>query len=135
MKKINPARLWTVLISLLSFMLAACAAPTPVPTAAPIAADTPTAVLMGRISGKIEYQAPPTPASALYVVNILDGQWFVHELVGTDASMLFDVEVPAGMYQLYARQSDGGPMAAAYLNPDETLGSINVGPGQVIDRK
>src|SRR5687768_15666081 len=109
MKKVN-----RVFISLLSFMLAACAAPTPAPTAP---ADTPTTIPMGRISGKIEYQASPTPASALYVVNILDGQWFVYDLVGSDGSMLFDVEVPAGMYQLYARQSDGGPMAAAYLNP------------------
>jgi hypothetical protein len=133
MKKINRARIWTVLISLLSFVLAACAAPTLAPTTAPIVpADTPTAIPMGRISGRIEYQAPPTPASALYVVNILDGQWFVYDLAGTDGAMLFDVEVPAGMYQLYARQSDGGPMASAYLNPDETLGAINVGPGQVV---
>ncbi len=132
MKK-SRAHLSTVLISLLTFLLAACAAPTPAPTTAPIAAaDTPTTAPMGRISGRIEYQASPTPASALYVVNILDGQWFVYDLVGTDGSMLFDVEVPAGMYQLYARQSDGGPMAAAYLNPDETLGSINVPAGQVI---
>lgn len=133
MKKVNHTHLRNVLISLLAFLLVACAAPTPAPTAAPIvAADTPTTAPKGRISGRIEYQALPTPASALYVVNILDGQWFVYDLVGTDGSMLFDVEVPAGMYQLYARQSDGGSMAAAYLNPDETLGSINVGPGQVI---
>jgi hypothetical protein len=127
--KDNRARTWAVLASLMTFVLASCAAPTPVPATLPPA---PTPIPLGRISGRVEYQAPPTPASALYVVNILDGQWFVHELVGTDGSMLFDVEVPAGMYQLYARQSDGGPMAAAYLNPDETLGSINVGPGQVI---
>jgi hypothetical protein len=122
-----------VLISLFILILSACGAATPAPTAAPaVETDAPTAVPMSRISGRIEYQAPPTPASALYVVNILDGQWFVYDLVGTDGAMIFDVEVPAGMYQLYARQSDGGPMAAAYLNPDETLGSINVGPGQVI---
>lgn len=132
MKKIIHARLQTVLVSLLACMLAACGAATPAPTAAPIIApDTPTAVPMGHISGRIEYQAPPTPASALYVVNVLDGQWFVYDLASSDP-MAFDVEVPAGMYQLYARQSDGGTMAAAYLNPDETLGSINVGPGQVI---
>ncbi len=128
MKKVN-----RVLISLLAFMLAACAAPTAAPTAAPIVpADTSTTVPMGRISGRIEYQAPPTPATALYVVNILDGQWFVYDLIGSDGPTLFDFEVPAGMYQLYARQSDGGPMAAAYLNPDETLGAINVPAGQVI---
>lgn len=124
-------RLSIVLISLFILVLSACGAAAPAPTEAPVVPDTPTAIPMGRINGKIEYQAPPTPASALYVVNILDGQWFVYDLASSDP-MVFDVEVPAGMYQLYARQSDGGPMAAAYLNPDETLGSINVGPGQVI---
>lgn len=126
------ARLSSILISLFALVLAACAAPTAAPTAAPVlAVDAPTTVPMGRISGRIEYQAPPAPASVLYVVNILDGQWFVYDLVSSDP-MLFDVEVPAGMYQLYARQSDGGPMAAAYLNADETLGAVNVGSGQVV---
>jgi hypothetical protein len=126
-------RLFNVLILLSVLILTACAAPAAAPTEAPVIPDTPTAIPTGRISGKIEYQAPPTPASALYVVSALDpGQWFVYDLAGTDGVMLFDVEVPAGMYQLYARQSDGGPMAAAYLNPDETLGAINIGPGQVV---
>ena len=132
MKK-NWHGLWKVLIWLLSFVLAACGASTPVPTEAPVVAvDTATALPTGHITGRIEYQAPPTPASALYVVSILDpGQWFVYDLAASDP-MLFDVEVPAGMYQLYARQSDGGAMAAAYLNEDETLGAVNLGPGQVI---
>lgn len=126
-------RLSIVLISLLILILAACGAPTPVPAGLPPApTQMPTEVSLGRISGRIEYQAPPAPASALYIVSVLDpGLWFVYDLASSDP-MLFDVEVPAGMYQLYARQSDGGPMAAAYLNPDETLGAVNVGPGQVI---
>jgi hypothetical protein len=131
--KENRARLWVALVSLMVLMLAACAAPTPAATEAPVVLpDTPTAVPTGRITGRIEYQALPTPASALYAVNILDGQWFVYDLVGSDSSILFDIEVPAGMYQLYARQSDGGAMAAGYLNPDETLGAITVPAGQVI---
>jgi hypothetical protein len=133
MKKVNPARLSTVLISLLSFVLAACAAPTPVPAGLPPApTQMPTEVSLGRISGRIEYQAPPAPASALYIVSVLDpGLWFVYDLAPSEP-LVFDVEIPAGMYQLYARQSDGGPMAAAYLNPDETLGAINLAPGQVV---
>jgi hypothetical protein len=132
MTKENHARLWVILVCLMAFMLAACA-PAPAPTEAPVVIpDTPTAVPMVRITGRIEYQAPPTPATALYAVNILDGQWFVYDLVGSEGAILFDIEVPAGMYQLYARQSDGGAMAAAYLNEDETLGAINVLPGQVL---
>jgi hypothetical protein len=87
---------------------------------------------MVHITGRIEYQAPPSPATVLYAVNILDGQWFVYDLAGSDGPIPFDIEVPAGMYQLYARQSDGGAMAAAYLNEDETLGAINVLPGQAL---
>jgi hypothetical protein len=130
--KDHRARTWAVLASLMVFVLAACGAPAAAPTEALPPAPMPTEVSLGRISGRIEYQAPPAPASALYVVSVLDpGLWFVYDLAASDP-MLFDVEVPAGMYQLYARQSDGGPMAAAYLNPDETLGAVNVGPGQVI---
>ena len=127
--KANRIRLFAILICLMALTLAACATATPDPTGLPPA---PTPIPPGRISGRIEYQAPPAPASSLYVVSILDpGQWFVYDLPASD-SLSFDIEVPAGMYQLYAHQSTGGPMVAAYLNPDDTLGALNVGPGEVV---
>ena len=124
------------------FVLSACGAgstlatetpaPTPVPTETqmPPTATTPA---MGHINGRIEFQGPPTQATVLYVVNKANPtQWFTRELAGSESSTPFEIEVPAGNYLVYARQADG-PMVAAYLNPDETLGSINVPAGQVVN--
>jgi hypothetical protein len=69
--KDHRARTWAVLASLMAFLISACAAPTPAPTEALPPAPMPTEVSLGRISGRIEYQAPPTPASALYIVSVL----------------------------------------------------------------
>ena len=131
---------WVVLAVLLLLTLSACGAgsvpatetpaPTPVPTETQMP-PTATIPAMGHINGRVEFQGPPTPATVLYVVNEADPSlWFTQELGGSESSTPFEIEVPAGNYLVYARQADG-PMVAAYLNPDETLGSINVPSGQV----
>ena len=127
--------LWPILSLIFIILLSACGAPTEAPTAEPTEApvEETAAPAMGRISGRIEFQAPPSPASVLYVVNSSDAsQWFTRDLGGSDGPTPFEIEVPAGAYQVYARQSDGGPMAAAYLNPDGSLGVINVPAGQLV---
>ena len=123
---------WGIFVVLLSLILTACGATTTetsTPTPAPPETEVPataTTLAMGRINGRIEFQGPPTPATVLYVVNENDtSQWYTRELAGSDGATPFEIEVPAGSYQVYARQVDG-PMVAAYLNPDETLGAINV---------
>ncbi|MCJ7435374.1 MAG: hypothetical protein MUO77_17985 [Anaerolineales bacterium] len=130
--KTNRTYTWSILAVIFALVLSSCGAPTPDPTETPLQ-DTPTTPAMGRINGRVEFQGPPTPATALYVVNLNDpSQWFTRELAGSDGPTPFEIEVPAGSYQVYARQSDG-PMAAAYLNPDGALGTINVPAGQVVN--
>lgn len=129
---------WLALAVLFVFVLSACGAgsvpetPVPVPTETqmPLTATIPA---MGRINGRVEFQAPPTPATVLYVVNEVDpSQWFTRDLAGSESSTPFEIEVPAGNYLVYARQADG-PMVAAYLNADESLGTITVPAGDVVN--
>lgn len=129
--KTNRTYTWSILAVVFALVLSSCGASTPNPTETPLQ-NTPTTPAMGRINGRVEFQGPPTPATVLYVVNLNDpSQWFTRELIRSDGPTPFEIEVPAGSYQVYARQADG-PMAAAYLNPDNTLGSINVPAGQVV---
>jgi hypothetical protein len=129
-KKIHTIK-FLFIAMIFGLLLASCGGGAETPT--PTASLPPTMIATGRINGRVEFQAPPTPATVLYVVNISDPtQWFTRDLAASDGPTPFEIEVPAGNYQVYARQVDG-PMAAAYLNPDNSLGSINVPAGQVVN--
>lgn len=130
--KINRNTFWLILTIVFALTLSGCGAATPTPTEAPVQVED-ALPAMGRINGRVEFQAPPTPATVLYVVNVSDPtQWFTRDLAASDGTTPYEIEIPAGNYQVYARQADG-PMVAAYLNPDETLGTINVPAGQVVN--
>lgn len=118
----------------MSLLVAGCSAPTAEPTGTPVVEEaTETTPAMGRINGRVEFQAPPSPAAVLYVVNADDvSQWFSRDLAGSEGPTPFEIEVPAGNYILYARQTDG-PMAAAYLSGEGLLGTVTVPAGDVIN--
>ncbi len=125
---------WLIICIISALVMAGCApAPTPAPTSIPVVIqETVTTAAMGVINGRVEFQGPPTPATVFYAVNINDpSQWFTRELAASDGATPFEIQVSAGNYQIYARQVDG-PMAAAYLNADGTLGTVTVSAGQTV---
>ncbi len=92
---------WLVLATGLILTLAGCNTPmtTPVPTALP-AQNTPTTQTPATIRGMITYQAPPTPASMLYIIS--PEHWYSLEVPGASPSSTFEMQVAPGTYQLIA---------------------------------
>ena len=92
---------WLILVTGLVFMLTGCDTPmaTPVPTTLPVQ-NTPTAQAQATIRGIITYQAPPTPASMLYLIS--PERWYSLEVPSASPSSTFEMQVAPGAYQLIA---------------------------------
>ena len=92
---------WLILATGLILTLTGCNTPmaTPVPTASPVQ-NTPTAQASATIRGMITYQAPPTPASMLYIIS--PERWYSLEVPSASPSSTFEMQVAPGTYQLIA---------------------------------
>ena len=126
---------WLIFVTGLIFMLTGCATPmaTPVPTTLPVQ-NTPTAQAQATIRGIITYQAPPTPASMLYLIS--PARWYSLEVPSASPSSTFEMQVAAGTYQLIAFpvSSEMGEFrpAAAYTT-GSGIGVLTVAAGQVVE--
>jgi hypothetical protein len=86
------------------------------------------------IAGTISYQAPPAPASVLYVIN--SERWYSLEVPAGDPVSTFRLQVAPGTYQLIAfpvgSETQSNRAAAAY-STGSGIGVLTVGPGQVLE--
>ncbi len=127
--------LWLILIMGLSLILAGCDTPiaTPVPTTLQLQA-TPTVETSATIRGIITYQAPPTPASMLYLIS--PERWYSLEVPSASPSSTFEMQVAPGTYQLIAfpvgSETDAVRPAAAYIT-GAGIGVLTVVAGQVVE--
>ena len=82
---------WLILITSLIFTLTGCdtLTATPVPTTLPVQ-NTPTAQVQATIRGTITYQAPPTPASMLYLIS--PERWYSLEVPSASPSATFEMQ-------------------------------------------
>ena len=126
---------WLILVTGLVLTLAGCNTPiaTPVSTATPVQ-DTPTAQTPATIRGTITYQAPPTPASMLYLIS--PERWYSLEVPSTSPSSTFEMLVAPGSYQLVAfpvgSEAEEFRPAAAYTT-GSGIGVLTVAAGQVVE--
>jgi hypothetical protein len=127
--------LWLILATGLILTLTGCDTPiaTPVPTTTPVQ-DPPTAQTPATIRGIITYQAPPTPASMLYLIS--PERWYSLEVASASPHSTFEIQVAPGTYQLIAFPvgSETGEFrpAAAYTT-GSGIGVLTVAPGQVVE--
>ena len=126
---------WLILVTGLVLMLAGCDTPaaTPVPTTSPVQ-DTPTVSAPATIRGIITYQAPPTPASMLYIIS--PEHWYSLEVPSASPSSIFEMQVTPGTYQLIAfpvgSETEEFRPAAAYTT-GSGIGVLTVAAGQVVE--
>ena len=126
---------WLILVTGLFLTLAGCDTPiaTPVSTTTPVQ-DTPTAQTPATIRGIITYQAPPTPASVLYIIS--PERWYSLEVPSANPSSTFEMQVAPGSYQLVAFPvgSETGEFrpAAAYTT-GSGIAFLTVAAGQVME--
>ena len=126
---------WLILVMGLALTLAGCGTPmaTPVPTASPVQ-NTPTAQVPATIRGTITYQAPPTPASMLFIIS--PERWYSLEVPSASPSAAFEMQVAPGTYQLIAfpvgSETAEFRSAAAYTT-GSGIGVLTVASGQVVE--
>jgi hypothetical protein len=86
------------------------------------------------IAGTITYQAPPAPASILYIIS--SEGWYSMEVAAGSPSSTFRLQVAPGTYQLVAFPAGSEtltdrPMAA--YTTGSGIGALTVGAGQVVE--
>lgn len=94
----------------------------------------PTEVPPATLRGTITYQAPPAPASILYIFN--SEHMYPLDIPAGNPSASFEMKVAPGTYQLMAfpvgSESLANRPSAAYTT-GSGLGSLTVSAGQVVD--
>ncbi len=126
---------WLIVAMSLLLSLAGCDTPaaTPVFPTAPVQ-NTPTAQTPATLRGMITYQAPPTPASMLYIIS--PERWYSMEVPSASPYSTFEMQVAPGTYQLVAFPvgSETGEFrpAAAYTS-GSGIASLTVTAGQVVE--
>ena len=94
----------------------------------------PLEVMPATIAGTITYQAPPAPASVLYVIS--SERWYSLEVPTGNPASTFRLQVAPGTYQLVAfpvgSETQSNRAAAAY-STGSGIGVLTVGPGQVVE--
>jgi hypothetical protein len=130
-----PLAFWLILATGFVLTLAGCDTPIATSIAAtPPVQDTPDAQTLATIRGIITYQAPPTPASMLYLIS--PERWYSLEVPSASSPSAFEVQVAPGSYQLVAFPvgSETGEFrpSAAYTN-GSGISVLTVAAGQVVD--
>jgi hypothetical protein len=86
------------------------------------------------IAGTITYQAPPTPASILYLIT--PERWYSMEVPGGSPASTFRLQVAPGTYQVVAFPVGSENLAyrpAAAYTTGSGIGALTVTAGQVVE--
>jgi hypothetical protein len=94
----------------------------------------PPETALATIAGTITYQAPPTPASILYLIS--PERWYSMEVAGGSPSSTFRMDVAPGTYMLVAYPAGSESLAnrpAAAYTTGSGIGVLTVSAGQVVE--
>ncbi len=86
------------------------------------------------VAGTITYQAPPTPASILYLIS--PERWYSIEVPGGSPASTFRLQIAPGTYQLVAFPVGSENLAyrpAAAYSTGSGIGALTVTAGQVVE--
>jgi hypothetical protein len=86
------------------------------------------------IAGTITYQAPPAPASILYIIS--PERWYSMEVPGGNPVATFRLQVAPGTYQLVAFPAGSENLAnrpAAAYSTGSGIGVLTVAAGQLVE--
>jgi hypothetical protein len=89
---------------------------------------------LATIAGTITYQAPPTPASMLYLIS--PERWYSLEVEGGSPASTFRLDVAPGTYMLVAYPAGSEDLAnrpAAGYTTGTGIGVLTVTAGQVVE--
>jgi hypothetical protein len=94
----------------------------------------PSETTLATIAGTITYQAPPTPASMLYLIS--PERWYSLEVAGGSPVASFRLEVAPGTYMLVAFPVGSENLAdrpAAAYTTGSGIGVLTVDAGQLVE--
>jgi hypothetical protein len=104
------------------------------PALAETCSQLPTEVAPATLRGTITFQAPPTPATILYIFN--PDHMYPLDVPGGSPAATFEMKVAPGTYQLMAFPAGSESLAnrpAAAYSSGSGLGSLTVSSGQVLE--